>query len=272
MRRGLQLYTFGISHYCERARWGLDWRGLAYEEIRWPPGPHVVLARRLGAPLTCVPILLAEGEVIQGSDQILDWTQRRPSGSGRTLEDGEDLELARELERRAEVVLGVHVRRLFYAETLTEHPEAVKPALFAGVSPPLRLVGEAMWPITRRKMIELMDARPLSAADSQARIEQELTWLDELLARGKGFLAGTRFSRADLTVATLLAPLAKPVEVPVYRDMALPARLSTTLDNWRGRPVLEWVRRIYGEYRNPPGKAREPKPSEPSQPPPPYSG
>jgi glutathione S-transferase-like protein len=32
------LITFGISHFCEKARWALDWHGIPYEEIGWPPG------------------------------------------------------------------------------------------------------------------------------------------------------------------------------------------------------------------------------------------
>ena len=32
-----RLVTFGISHYCEKARWALDWHGIAYEKINCVP-------------------------------------------------------------------------------------------------------------------------------------------------------------------------------------------------------------------------------------------
>lgn len=44
-----KLITFGRSHFCEKARWALDWHGIAYDEIGWPPGLHIILAKRCGA-------------------------------------------------------------------------------------------------------------------------------------------------------------------------------------------------------------------------------
>ena len=67
-----QLITFGISHYCEKARWALDWHGVDYDEIGWPPGLHFILAKRCGAKDTTLPILLDGKRVIQGSDAIID--------------------------------------------------------------------------------------------------------------------------------------------------------------------------------------------------------
>jgi glutathione S-transferase len=67
-----QLITFGISHYCEKARWALDWHGVDYDEIGRPPGLHFILAKRCGAKDTTLPILLDGKRVIQGSDAIID--------------------------------------------------------------------------------------------------------------------------------------------------------------------------------------------------------
>src|SRR6187397_1237510 len=53
-----QTITFGFSHFCEKARWALDWHGIAYQEIGWPPGVHRILAKRCGAKGTTLPILL----------------------------------------------------------------------------------------------------------------------------------------------------------------------------------------------------------------------
>ena len=41
-----KLVTFGISHYCEKARWALDWHGIAYEEINWAPGGIMLIGFR----------------------------------------------------------------------------------------------------------------------------------------------------------------------------------------------------------------------------------
>ena len=52
------LVTFSASDFCEKARWALDWHGILYSEISWPPGLHQVLARRCGAKATTLPILV----------------------------------------------------------------------------------------------------------------------------------------------------------------------------------------------------------------------
>jgi glutathione S-transferase len=239
------LYTFGISHYCEKARWGLEYLAVPFEEIRWPPGPHVILARRIGAPASSVPILVEGDAVLQGSDRILDWAEER-ARDGATLRPSSDAERAAEVERRADDVLGVHVRRLFYACTLTDHPSVAKRPLFDGVKGALRIFGNAMWPAVRRKMIDHMDARPSVAADSAAIIERELDWLDENAVR---FAVGDRFSRADLTIASLLAPFARPPEMEIYARFEFPKPLADFVERWQNRPSIERVRTLYRDYR-----------------------
>jgi len=43
----LKLYTFNISHFSEKARWALDYEGIAYEERVLLPGPHQLVTRRI---------------------------------------------------------------------------------------------------------------------------------------------------------------------------------------------------------------------------------
>ena len=47
----LKLYQFAISHYCEKIRWALDYKGLNYETVNLLPGQHVKTIRKLtGGP------------------------------------------------------------------------------------------------------------------------------------------------------------------------------------------------------------------------------
>lgn len=68
-----KLITFGISHYCEKARWALDRQGIDYEEFGWPPGVHIMLSKRHGARATTLPIVLDDEQVVQDSSTIIDW-------------------------------------------------------------------------------------------------------------------------------------------------------------------------------------------------------
>ncbi len=237
--------TFGISHYCEKARWALDWHGIAYEEINWPPGVHLILAKSCGAKRTSLPILLDGRTVIQGSGAIIDWADQQTQDPARRL----TLADAREIERRADSVIGVHVRRLAYAELLPRFPELAKPALFGTASGAHRLLGDAMWPLTRRVMMRMHDITPDAAAESRSILESELDWLDNTLADNRRYLSGDRFSRADITVASLLAFFAPPREMPTYREMSIPKALLADRERWRDRPVMRWVVAQYQTHR-----------------------
>ena len=232
-----QLITFGMSHYCEKARWALDWHRVDYDEIGWPPGVHVILAKRCGAKDTTLPILLDGKRVIQGSDAIIDWADQQAQDSSRRL----TFASAREIERRADDGVGINVRRLAYAEILPEAPHLAKPALFAKASPLHRLIGNIMWPVTRKIMMKMYEIRPGAAQESRANLNVELDWLDSLLADGRQYLSDGRFSRADITVASLLGPFARPEQMKTYHNLAVPRALTVDFECWKDRPIMRWI-------------------------------
>ena len=60
------------------------------------------------------------------------------------------------------------------------------------------------------------------------------------------------FSRADIAVASLLAPLALlalPSEHPTYNKIEHPPRMAASVSGWEQRPSIRWVRDIYAQYR-----------------------
>lgn len=244
-----RLITFGISHFCEKARWALDWHGITYEEIGWPPGWHLVLAKRCGARASTLPIVLDGKTVIQGSGAIIDWAESKSKNPKRSLAPDGNRTEAQEIERRADEVIGVHVRRLAYAETLPSCSHLVKPALLLRTSVSHRLIGNFMWPITRRIMMRTFDIRAGAAIESRSTLEAELDWLDSKLTNGRPYLVGDRFSRVDLTVASLLAAFAQPKEMAVYHEMSVDP-LTADINRWSQRPVMRWVNSQYQRHRN----------------------
>jgi glutathione S-transferase len=71
----LVLHQFPASHYNEKARWALDWKGLAHRRISYLPGPHVPRIRRLSGQAQ-TPVLVLDGRVVAGSAQIIDALER----------------------------------------------------------------------------------------------------------------------------------------------------------------------------------------------------
>jgi glutathione S-transferase len=208
-----------------------------------------VLAKRCGAKASTLPILLDGETVIQGSGVIIGWADRKANDPTRSLAPRGNSNEAQEIEARANEVVGIHVRRLAYAEMLPKHSNLVKGALFHRTSGWNRIVGDMMWPVSWRIMMRSLDIRPGAAAESRLKLESELDWLDSRLADGRAYLAGDQFSRVDLTVASLLAGFARPQKMPAYRDMQVSDGLTADVERWRERPIMRWVNSQYQNHR-----------------------
>ncbi len=248
------LYVFAISHYCERARWALDASSIEYDLKHLAPGPHFETAQQLGAPASSLPFLATGNTIVQGSGAILDWVEdARLAASTRSLQPATpDAAECAELERRFDEVVGVHIRRMYYSESLVEHPETVLPMFREDLTPDERPALEEAWPFVRQVMIERMDLGTEQREESRRIVENELDAFDALVSNGRRYLFGERFSRADVTAASLLAPLVIPAEHPTYGRIQLAPRTRGDMERWAERPGLDWVRRIYRDHRGAP--------------------
>ena len=121
------LYVFAISHYCEKACWALDYLDIDYEISHVAPGLHRLIAKKLGAPGSSLPMLVADGQLVQGSAEIIDWADAAASTDSKRLTPNHAREECLELEKRLDDVVGVHTRRYYYSEALVDHPETVRP-------------------------------------------------------------------------------------------------------------------------------------------------
>jgi glutathione S-transferase len=97
-----------------------------------------------------------------------------------------------------------------------------------------------------------MNARPHVLPELIEQVGQELDWLDHLLAKQGNRLGGGQFGRADLTAASLLAPIVLPQVEPVKSlsvGINWPNSLAPSISAWLERPSLKWVRYMYETYR-----------------------
>lgn len=243
------LYVFAISHYCEKARWALDYLDVDYDVAHVAPGFHVALAKKLGAARSSLPILQAGEQLVQGSSEIIDWADAAAADESKRLTpptaDGDWAAL----EARLDEVVGVHIRRYYYSEALVEHPQTVMPMFSENLGVVQRMTIGATWGVVRRLMARSMDLGPEQGEDSRRIVAAELDWFDGLLADGRRYLVGGRFSRADIAAASLLAPLAAPIEHPTYDSLIVPPRIAEDLRSWEDRPTIHWVREIYRRHR-----------------------
>jgi glutathione S-transferase len=238
------LYQFPISHYCEKIRWAMDYKGLDYSLKNLFPGLHLRTTKKM-APKTYVPILLDHGEQVQNSHVILNYLDDKYPEKSLTPTDPEQLEEALAWEKYCDVEIGVHVRRFGYHYLLDE-PKTVIPFFTQG-GPwwgPLffKLFFSKLEPIMRK----VMSIDEVGANKSKERIQQAIDKLDAAYA-DKEFLVGDQFSRADLAAAALLAPLIMPQGYGLDWPATMPAKLEEFVD--KNEQKLEKFRELYKNYR-----------------------
>ncbi len=243
-----KLYVFAISHYCEKARWALDWLGVPYRIQPIMPGANRKKAKKLGATAGSLPFLETSDGVIAGSGAIIDWAEARRA-SGRASLAGSDPVQTIALEQRLDKVAGVHIRRYYYSDALLNDPVPVRQIFSRDLALLPRLAVTLGWGKIVPLMIRGMDLGPQQGLQSRDRLLGELDWLDGLLRDGRPYLTDDRFTRADLTAASLLAPLVNPAKHPTYAGLSMPQTLAAEVAEWQDRPVFQWVNRIYAEQR-----------------------
>ncbi len=240
------LHLFTISHYCEKARWTLEHLNIEHEINVLTPLSYRKNAQRLGLARGSVPIVETNGQIIQGSNKIVSWAEQNTK-ENKNLNSQHDA--VSEAEQRLDEVLGVHVRRAFYSEALLEHPASVRKLFAMNISMFEQAALRLAWSKISSMMAKGMDLGYEQGLESIAIIEQEISWLNSLLDAGQEYLVGDQLSSADLSAASLLAPVFSPSEYALAQDLVIPPRLMENVNTWSQQPVADWVKKTYAAWR-----------------------
>jgi glutathione S-transferase len=243
-----ELYDFTFSHFSEKARWALDFKGVAYTPRHLLPGFHLRTTRKL-APRSSVPILKTDDAVIQGSTQIIDYLEQTFPDRSLTPPDPQDANSALQWETYLDQEVGVTLRLWFYQHTLPDRERALR-FLCTDASWLQRSLFALSFATIRRKMAAVMNINAETASAAEQRFMLAFDRLDEALERGP-FLVGNRFSRADLSACALLWPLCRPGESESEVDALLPPTVGALRKQLQQRRFYNWVLELYEEDRKP---------------------
>ncbi|HEY5946718.1 MAG TPA: glutathione S-transferase [Kofleriaceae bacterium] len=240
-----KLITIPFSHYCEKARWALDRCGITYEEHGHLPLFHYLETLRVGRQRT-VPILVDGKQVVRDSTDIVAWADAKRPGALIPIAGAKDV-LA--IEDDLDNHLGPATRRWGYFHLLPVR-EADQ-YITAGVP----RWEKAMLGITRPLAVAMLrrglkiDAA--GAERSRQKIEDTFARIEQVIGDGRRYLAGDRFTVADLTFAALAAPVLLPPNHPVQTfDLALfSAAARDQVNAWRDRPAGQFALRLYAGDR-----------------------
>jgi glutathione S-transferase len=243
------LVTIPFSHYCEKARWGLDRAGIRFRESGHVPLLHAPASLRAGGNRQ-VPVLVTDEGVLSDSTDILKWAHKRAPEAhlyGKT--EGERREIE-ELEDLFDVELGPHARRWVYFHVLPRRDLIVKLAE-QGVPTAERLAWPIMLPVVRPLMRRAMRITAEGAKRSKERMERVFAEVGDRLSDGRRHLVGDGLTAADITFASLAAPMLSPPEyftrLPGLDEM--PEEAAAQMRTWRESPAGVFGLRIYREHR-----------------------
>jgi len=243
----VRLITIPFSHYCEKARWALERCGIAYEEDGHLPIFHYVANRFVGAKRT-VPVVVSAGTRITDSTEIVAWADgRRP---GTLLPEDPALRAeALALEDELDNTLGPATRRWAYYYLLPR--KDLDHVLTRGVTRWQKLALKVTRPIAVGMMKRGLKIDPAGAERSRQKIEETFALVSELLADGRRYLVGNRFSVADLTFAALAAPVLLPREHPFGPPPLdeFPPAARAQIEAWRATPAGRFALQIYADHR-----------------------
>ena len=238
-----RLITIPLSHFCEKARWGLDRVALRYREE-----PHAPLLSRLVGGT--VPLL------VHGKDRFTDSTDilvHADSVCGGDLLYPRNAELRREvdsLEERFDTELGVHTRRWAYAHLLPD-TKLLRSLWSRGVPRFEASLVPMIVPMARYLVRAGYKITPETAQRSLARVRGVFQEVDERLRDGRRFLVDQRFTAADLTFAALAAPVLFPAECRAIQPEldAVPVAMRDEILQMRDTDAGRFALRLFAQER-----------------------
>jgi glutathione S-transferase len=244
----ITLYQFPFSHFCEKARWALDHKGLAFTPRNLLPGLHRRTTRQL-ACATSLPILVDGGTLVQDSTAIITFLDRNYPDRPLTPPDPQAAQAALDWEELLDEEMGVPLRLWFYYHTLPNRRLALN-FLLDGAPWYGRPLFTVVYPKVRSRMINLMKIDAESARKAERRLQTVLEKLDDTL-QSRRYLAGNQFSRADLTACALLSPYCAPGKSDAEVSAAFPPEVCAMRDSHKDRPFFRWVLDTYRDFRAP---------------------
>jgi glutathione S-transferase len=246
-----RLITIPISHYCERARWALDFAGVPYVEEQHLQGLHLPYALRAGQNRT-LPILVTDREgALADSALVVEFAHRnaRPE-RGLYPEDPALRAEVEALEREFAGPLGVEGRRVMYYFLFRWGRGALT---FNGADAPRWERGffRAALPIMTHALRRHLGVNERSMFRGRAIVQDVFDRVAERLSDGRRYLVADRFTAADLTFATMAAAATCPpdyaVQLPSMAE--LPDEARQYFEHFRSLPAGRFALRMFAEHR-----------------------
>jgi glutathione S-transferase len=244
------LWHLNISHYSEKVRWALDYKGVDAERRMPQPGLHMgwALVATRGRHKTLPVMRFDGGRHIGDSTAIIAELERRHPDPPLYPSDAEERARALDLEDWFDENLAPPVRQFVWYEA-THDPRALQ-EITTLTGPPWtqRVRGLGTRVVRGFTSLRYRAGSDEMAQESRRRVLAGIERLEEELGDAE-YLVGERFTVADLTAAAILYPIVLPAEAPQLP--APPAGLARLREEIEHRRAFGWVADMFARYRSP---------------------
>ena len=246
------LWHIRISHYNEKARWALDYKGVAHERRAPREGLHMAYALALTRRPT-LPVLQLNGTAIGDSTRIIEALEREYPEPPLYPADPAERRRALELEEFFDEELGPHIRRVGFFHLLQERDEVAR--YFSRGNAAAERMTRAIYPGFKR----VFHARyGTTERSTEEGLRKTRAALDRVEAErgGRDYMVGNSFSVADLALAALVSPIVAPPQFPYPQPQRDHPRLAPLRDVLAESGLLDWARETYARHRPASAEAR----------------
>ncbi len=243
----MELHQFELSHYCEKVRFLLDYKGLAYKKVEVTPGIGQLDVYRLSGQRQ-VPVLQDGAEVIADSTAIAQYLETTYPDRPIIPADPAQRGYCLALEAWADDSIGLNARKVMLG-AFGQNSD-LRTALLPTQTPDFLkgLVGAVP-----REALDLLSTGvglgPDVVKAARVAIEQSLEALTLLLS-DRPYLIGDQPTLADFAVAAMTMYIKFPSAAYVDLPTSLQERgVPGIVDNPAYAAVFDWRDRLYADYR-----------------------
>ena len=246
----MRLITIPLSHYCERARWALDYVGLSYIEHQHLQLFHSIHTRKNGGGQTVPVLVTKEGQVLSDSATIVEYADCHAHNAKHLYPKQRLLcEETKRLERLFAGEFGVETRRAYYYYFFRWG----RPGLIfnAGNAPHFeRWMLNVGFPIAAKYAKQHFAINKRTLRNALLVVERTFDSVAKRLSDGP-FLIGNSFTAADMTFACMAAPVIAPphygVRLPTLDDVT--KEMRALFVRFRNHPAGQFALRMFKEHR-----------------------
>jgi glutathione S-transferase len=240
------LWHIPLSHFSEKVRWALDYKGIAHR--RRVLGPAYMIRAWRATGQGKLPVLWLDGRAIADSTHIIAALEERYPDPPLYPRDPVARQRALALEDDLDETLGPAVRAAIITPLFQHDPDIALRVLTTGMGggayrrlQPLLRVFPSFYRFRHRIKESNLERDRTIVATALDRIEQE--------RQNRAYLVGETFTVADLTAAALLGVLLQPPEIQYPLEVELPVYLREYRDKLLRHPTGQWAVGIYRLHR-----------------------